>query len=333
MQEQNLSPLFSVIIPIYNVEKYLPQCVDSVLKQDFKNYEIILVDDGSPDNCPHLCDEYAKKYPHIKVIHKENGGLSDARNFGIKAARGEYLIFLDSDDYWWDKDVFNTLEKIILDTKPDLIIHGHTNVYPTHKTVRNFKAPLVGDFYKDLPMLIKHNIYDTTGWNKIIKRNIIVENNIQFPVGLLHEDCSWCFDIASQIKKYVVLPISFYQYRLGRIGAITADIKPKNILDLFKILQDKFSLWNTYNDDMKYKLGSYLSILYQGICYKLFLLKDRNNYHEIYKLIYPFYKENKDILVRYSNTGRFGYIKIIFYRLFGFLNTTKIIFLLKNCKK
>lgn len=94
--------IFSIIVPIYNVEKYLRCCVDSVLAENFSDYEMILVDDGSPDGCGKICDEYAGKYPHIKVIHKENGGLSDARNAGIRAAKGDYLIFLDSDDYWTD---------------------------------------------------------------------------------------------------------------------------------------------------------------------------------------------------------------------------------------
>lgn len=94
--------IFSIIVPIYNVEKYLRCCVDSVLAENFADYEMILVDDGSPDGCGKICDEYAGKYPHIKVIHKENGGLSDARNAGIRAAKGDYLIFLDSDDYWAD---------------------------------------------------------------------------------------------------------------------------------------------------------------------------------------------------------------------------------------
>ena len=91
---------FSIIIPIYNVEKYLRQCIDSVLAENFLDCEIILVNDGSPDGCSEICDEYANKYSHIKVIHKHNGGLSDARNAGIKEAKGDYLIFLDSDDYW-----------------------------------------------------------------------------------------------------------------------------------------------------------------------------------------------------------------------------------------
>ncbi len=85
--------IFSIIVPIYNVEKYLRCCVDSVLAENFADYEMILVDDGSPDGCGKICDEYAGKYPHIKVIHQENGGLSDARNAGIRAAKGDYLIF------------------------------------------------------------------------------------------------------------------------------------------------------------------------------------------------------------------------------------------------
>lgn len=95
---------FSIIIPCYKVEKYLRQCVDSVLVQTFEDYEVIIVDDGSPDGCPAICDEYAIKDNRVKVIHKENGGLSDARNAGLDVAHGEYVMFLDSDDWWDDKD-------------------------------------------------------------------------------------------------------------------------------------------------------------------------------------------------------------------------------------
>ena len=95
---------FCVIIPVYKVEKYLRQCVDSVINQKLNNIEIILVDDGSPDACPQICDEYQEKYDYVKVIHKPNGGLSSARNAGIEAATGDYLIFMDSDD-WWNPDV------------------------------------------------------------------------------------------------------------------------------------------------------------------------------------------------------------------------------------
>ena len=89
----------SVIVPVYKVEKYLKRCVNSILNQDFEDYEIILVDDGSPDGCPAICDEYAKLYAKISVIHKKNGGLSDARNIAVAQSKGEYIVFIDSDDY------------------------------------------------------------------------------------------------------------------------------------------------------------------------------------------------------------------------------------------
>ena len=94
----NTTPVFSIILPIYKVEKYLHQCVDSILGQTYKNFELILVDDGSPDRCPQICDDYASKDARVKVIHKENGGLSDARNNGLLHAIGDYVFFIDSDD-------------------------------------------------------------------------------------------------------------------------------------------------------------------------------------------------------------------------------------------
>ena len=97
-----MKPYFSIIIPVYKVEKYLNDCVNSVLQQTFKNFEIILVDDGSPDNCPAICDDISKNNENVKVIHKQNGGLSSARNAGLNEANGEYVIFLDSDDFYLD---------------------------------------------------------------------------------------------------------------------------------------------------------------------------------------------------------------------------------------
>ena len=120
---------FSIVIPVYNVAPYLRECVDSVLAQNSTDYEIILVDDGSTDNSPAICDEYAEKYSQIKVIHKANGGLSDARNFGIKKAQGDYLMFLDSDDFWNRENVLLDLHNIIKENNPDLIIHELSSFY------------------------------------------------------------------------------------------------------------------------------------------------------------------------------------------------------------
>ena len=113
--------LISIIVPVYNVEKYIHECVDSIINQTYKNIEIILVDDGSPDNCGKICDEYAKKDNRIKVIHKPNGGLSDARNHGIDVANGEWLMFIDSDD-WIEPNMAEKLLHSALNNKADLAI-------------------------------------------------------------------------------------------------------------------------------------------------------------------------------------------------------------------
>lgn len=120
-------PLISVIVPVYNVEKYLDKCVDSIVNQTYKNLEIILVDDGSPDNCPKMCDNWAKKDKRIKVIHKENGGVSSARNVGIDNAKGEYIGFVDSDD-WTEKKYIQKLYEVLIQENADIALCGYNRV-------------------------------------------------------------------------------------------------------------------------------------------------------------------------------------------------------------
>ena len=130
----------SIVVPIYNVEKYLEQCVDSIINQTLKEIEIILVDDGSPDNCPQMCDEYAKKDSRIKVVHKKNGGLSSARNAGIEVATGDYIGFVDSDDYIVN-DATLKLETWIkeIDDKDDIVAVGAARVYPNGEYIKGIE--------------------------------------------------------------------------------------------------------------------------------------------------------------------------------------------------
>ena len=114
------TPFFSIILPIYNVEKYLDRCVESVVNQDFDDYEMILVDDGSTDNCPKICDNYAEKYPFVKVVHKRNGGLSSARNAGLEVASGKYVFWIDSDD-WIQPNTFKTIYNALLKNSVDVL--------------------------------------------------------------------------------------------------------------------------------------------------------------------------------------------------------------------
>lgn len=124
-----MNPLISIIIPVYKVEDYLEECVNSVLNQTYRNLEVILVDDGSPDNCPALCDNYARQDKRIKVIHKPNGGLSDARNEGLKNASGEYVLFLDSDDFYIDNEAISQLVKEVhKNPATDIVFYRRTTI-------------------------------------------------------------------------------------------------------------------------------------------------------------------------------------------------------------
>lgn len=255
--------LFSIIIPIYNVDKYLKKSVDSVLAQEFSDYEIILVNDGSTDNSPSICDEYEKKFTQVKVIHKVNGGLSDARNFGIKEAQGDYLMFLDSDDFWEGKSILSEIEEIINKENPDMIIHSFTYFYTkgkcVEKKITGDRRDLSFSFKKDFKGLISNNIYYPTAWNKIIRAKILKDNNIHFPKGKLHEDIAWCADIISYIDKYAIYDKPFYFYRQDREGAITNRIYKKNIIDILSIITEKQEKLSKIDGGLSYLYGSYIA--------------------------------------------------------------------------
>jgi len=194
--------LISIIVPVYKVEPYLHRCVDSILNQTYKNMEIILVDDGSPDRCGEICDEYAKKDNRIKVIHKENGGLSEARNFGIDIAKGRYISFLDSDD-WIHKKYISELYKLLIKTNADIsacdflrtktedvpkiekgIIHEFTNIEALEQFTDKFYVQMV------------------VTWGKLYKRELF--DHIRFPVGRLHEDEFTTYKLIYKAKKIVL---------------------------------------------------------------------------------------------------------------------------------
>ena len=142
-------PKLSVIVPIYNVEQYIHKCVDSILNQNFKDFELILVDDGSPDSCGKICDEYAQKDERVKVIHKVNGGLSDARNFGLEKAKGEYVSFIDSDD-WVDENIYSESLKYMEENDLDIVCFDVTEVRTNKNlvfpiTVRKFQMVLYSE--------------------------------------------------------------------------------------------------------------------------------------------------------------------------------------------
>lgn len=238
-QDKVENPLFSIIVPIYNVERYLEQCIESVLAQDYQNYELILVDDGSPDNSIDICTKYAKQYSNIVFIHKINGGVSDARNAGIQIARGEYLMFLDSDDYWEGTTILSDLQKIITENNPDTIFNYMSSVYP-EKIVNHYinRDKLIGSFRGDFQGLYQDGIYLGFPFTKTIKRELILKNHLFFIKGRSFEDVVWSFFLTKYISSYAIYKNCFYMYRRERKGSISSVATSKNQVSLFQNLSD-----------------------------------------------------------------------------------------------
>lgn len=325
---------FSIIIPVYKVEQFLGQCVDSVLEQTYKNYEIVLVDDGSPDNCPQICDNYADKYNNIKVVHKENGGLSDARNVGLKSARGEYIIFLDSDDYWEEN---NFLEKIIKFLKyqknKDLdIILFQAKKFIEEKGIyildNLYQSDIINSLNKEetIKYLLKTESYSMQACTKIIKRKFLIQNKIQFTKGLLGEDLDWFLDLIMKANNIYAIDSINYVYRI-REGSITQTIGIKNMTDCIWMLK-KWTLLIKKSDvkeEIKYYYYSILAYAYVVSLLNYQQLNTKNK-KEIKTELKSFH-----YLLKYHANKR---IKItnISYKIVGFEITSKLLSIYYLCK-
>lgn len=231
----------SVIVPVYKVERYLEQCVRSIQKQTYKEIEIIIVDDGSPDKCPEICDELAKKDTRIRVIHKENGGLSDARNYGIEAATGDYLVFIDSDDYWDSDTALEECVNLSISLDADVTIFGFKKFYQEsgESEIVHMNIP-ESDCKQLLPIerLLRDNVFVTSACNKIVKSSFFKSPSpIRFVKGQLSEDIEYCSQILLSARKFAVVPKNFYVYRQGRKGSISNNIGKKNIDDIAEVIE------------------------------------------------------------------------------------------------
>ncbi|MBQ9737112.1 MAG: glycosyltransferase family 2 protein [Clostridia bacterium] len=218
----NKDSLVSVIVPIYKVEEYLENCVESIINQTYPNLEIILVDDGSPDNCPKICDEYAEKDERIKVIHKKNGGLSDARNAGIEVATGEFIYCVDSDDSIEDCAIEVAVEKA-KELNADIVA-------TTIKKQSNRFDCLVGDGETMFKTLFERFCWE--GWGKLILRDLFAD--IRFPVGKLFEDLGCIPYIFLKAKKVVLMDNGMYLYTI-REDSIMGKANTKLSPDLVEI--------------------------------------------------------------------------------------------------
>ena len=221
-------PLVSVIIPVYKTEAYLEKCVRSVMMQTYRNLEIILVDDGSPDNCPAICDRLAEEDERLIVIHKENGGLSDARNQGLEICSGDYLFFVDSDDSIRE-DAIKLLLKVAISKDIDLVCGDYCLVNEAGEYIAH------GLRYPNRELTLEEAIEyfitkDWGAWGKLYRRS--VHNEVRFPIGKIHEDEAIMLQVLSRCKKIALIPDELYLY-LKRNDSITSQVYSKRKMDWF----------------------------------------------------------------------------------------------------
>lgn len=255
--------MFSFVTPVYNVEDYLERCVVSLMNQTFRDVEIILVDDGSTDKCSELCDSFAEADTRIRVIHKENGGLSDARNAGLAEAKGDYILFVDSDDY---VDV-SACEKLLPFAEQGYDILAGQACFEGGKQVSylNETGSVISGKDYMLRLLQEKKAYMAV-WSNAYRRNFLFEHEFRFKFGILHEDEQFTPRVILNAQSVVYTGIVFYHYTVRREGAITAQKdKRKNLRDLYSSYLELEGYYAINTDgELRQRLLDYMASSYLG---------------------------------------------------------------------
>lgn len=312
----------SIIVPIYNVEKYLSECIESVLYQSYRDIELILVDDGSPDQSLAICEEYAKKDNRIVVIHKKNGGLSDARNYGIHAAVGEYSIFLDGDDYWDDLDALERLVARVKQTNVDVLNYSYKKYYEdTGEMIpyfENAKAmPVTMDSKeKQLRFLTEQSLYIASACNKMIRTSLF-KNDLLFEKGIFSEDIEWGARLLMEATSFDFICENFYCYR-QRNDSIRYTISDKKCTDLKNNIIHSIEIAD--NVCKEWRSSFYRYAAFQFATFFIVQAQAENKQTDNIKEL----KQYRWILAYYANNKK---IKYLYYmcKLMGYKNVCSII--------
>lgn len=251
--------LVSVIVPIYNVESYLERCVESILQQTYKHIEIILVDDGSPDRCGSMCEDYAQKDNRIKVLHKKNGGLSDARNAGLEMAKGKYVLFVDSDDLI-KKELVESCVQTAEKNSSDIVIFDFNRVEENEEIVTTMEIEKSGTYTLESEPRILFG--SPSAVNKLFRRDLFIKTGIRFPVGKYYEDLGTIPKLLLLADKIDYIKKSYYDYMIRSGSIMTAAKFEKNYEDRTEMLNgilDFYKEKNVYENF--YKELEYLAVL------------------------------------------------------------------------
>jgi glycosyltransferase involved in cell wall biosynthesis len=309
-----MNPLLSIIIPVYNVERFVKQCHSSIVRQGFRDYEIVYVNDGSTDSSGVLCSEISSNNPNITVINKKNGGLSDARNVGINAARGEYIVLLDADDMLTDTALESLSEIIHSNNFPEVVVNRVKYISEDEKYTREcmYRFP---EFFKDIGIadsymkLIRLADYVPAAWTIVAKRKYLLENQLYFVKGLLHEDEQWTPRVILKTKSIAFNNNCIYLYRQGRVGSITQTVSIKREVDKMFIVESLYneSLSGDYEENSRHALIERAADLYWGVLVRSY--QYRESYSDFSKLIAEL--RTHYIVLKLSNETKYKFISIL----------------------
>nr|WP_302660214.1 glycosyltransferase [uncultured Clostridium sp.] len=323
---KNINPKISVIVPVYNVEKWLNKCIDSILVQSYNNLEIILINDGSTDKSGDICDNYSKKDYRIRVFHNKNKGLSYSRNFGVKNSNGKYVMFVDSDDFISDSNIIEKFISILERDKCDFIYTSYcrfddgnedkiTEVLPINLDTEDIKGK---SGLEILAKLIENNNYHHAAYLKICRKNFLIDNKLFFKEEIYHEDAEWSPKLFYYANKVTIYKEPYYMRRMRENSIITttneANIKKKindrlniafDLIEFFKGIEESRFKNIIINDFVRMYWGDLLLIIN---------LKDKNNFKDCCNTV----KNTKEIL-KYGSLKKYK-VAYILVKIIGIKN-------------
>ncbi len=241
----------SIIIPVYNVAVYLEQCVQSVLLQTYTDTEILLVDDGSTDQSGQLCDQLAQQNERIRVVHKTNGGLSDARNAGLRCATGKYVAFLDGDDVWLQRDGLQQMVALLEQNPTDLLLFLCVDLYPERKELRReYDTTFVNSHSAQevFANLVRTQAFNMSACFQLVRRAFIEDNDLYFTKGLLSEDVDWSLRVWRSVERVQATNIVMYGYQ-HREGSITTSYAIRNLRSYDYIFRKFYALYREEQEE------------------------------------------------------------------------------------
>lgn len=266
---------FSIVIPVYKTQLFLDNCVESVVSQDYTDFEIILVDDGSPDSCGGMCDAWASKDQRVRVIHQKNGGLSAARNTGILNATGDYILFLDSDDWWGNTSVLDLLQQQLDLTDVDILSFNYRK-----SNGEKLESPYFSESLKSseqpetLNEIIRHGRWVTGACNKALRRDFILEHNLFFRIGITSEDIDWTLRVALAGNSFAFANVCVFVYR-QHSASISHSTTAQKVNCLCENVQECIRLLDSAEVQQAELLHAFVAYQYGVLLYNTALLPRR----------------------------------------------------------